>query len=391
MVHARYAIRGGEDESTDAESQLLRDRGHDLDLFEDTNTRIPALDRISLAQLPAATAVAAGAVWSHPSYRALRRRIRHFRPDVVHVQNFFPLISPSAYYAAHAENVPVVQSLRNYRLLCANGSLFRDGSPCRDCLGRRIPSPAVRYACYRDSRAASAAVAAMQVVHRTIRTWDRMVNLYVAASESVRDTYTANGFPAHKVVVKPNFVYPDPGPGPGDGEFVLFVGRLDPAKGIAGLLRAWDLLTKPIALKIVGDGPLRHEVTAYAEKHPHVEWSGRLAHLEVMSLMGRARAVIVPSEWPEPFGRVAVEALAAGTPVIAANIGGLGEIVTEGRTGLLFSPGNPVDLARRVQWAMQNPSQLTSMRSLAREEFERRYSAEADYPRLMSIYRTAIG
>jgi len=286
--------------------------------------------------------------------------------------------------------VPVVQTLHNYRLLCPVALFFRDGRVCEDCMGKAVPWPGVVHRCYRGSRAASGVIAAMLTTHRALGTWTKMVDVYVALTEFAQDKFIEGGLPAEKIVVKPNFVAEDPGPGGGSDGYALFVGRLSPEKGIETMLAAWDRLRTGVPLKIVGDGPLRDRVIRAASRQPNVEWLGYKTVAEVHALMKRAGVLVFPSEWYETFGRVAVEAFAAGTPVIAANIGAVGELVEHGRTGLHFRPGDPEDLATRVGWALSHPAELGRMREEARAEYEAKYTAERNYRALMEIYEFAL-
>ena len=353
VVHNRYLIRGGEEESVAAEQQLLSRNGHEVDLYEEDNQRVRELGRLRTALRT---------VWSPESYRLLRQRLRHRRYDLVHVHNFFPLISPSIYYAARAEGVPVVQSLRNYRLICPNAELFRSGRVCEDCVGRRVPWPGVAHACYRDSRPATAAVATMIAVHNHLQTWRRMVDLYIAVTRFARDKLIEGGLPAERIVVKPNFVARAPALGTGAGGYALFVGRLSAEKGLSTVLDTWQRLRPAIPLKIVGDGPLAEAVETAAKRGPGVECLGRRPLQEVYELMRHARFMVLPSEWYEPFGRVVVEAFSCGTPVIASNTGGMAELIDDRRTGRLFRTGDADDLARAVGWALDHPEELARMR-----------------------------
>jgi glycosyltransferase involved in cell wall biosynthesis len=293
VAHNRYQQRGGEDESTSLEIALLRSRGHKVTEFIEDNARISDL---SLSR------VAVRTVWSRESYRRLRCLIREQRPDVVHVQNFFPLISPAVYYAARAEGVPVVQTLRNYRLLCANGLFFRDGHVCEDCLGKTLPWPGVVHACYRESRAGTVPVAAMISIHRALRTWTRMVDVYITLTEFARQKFPEGGLPAKRIVTKPNFVHPDPGPGEGQGGYAMFVGRLSSEKGVGTLLEAWERLGGRIPLKVVGDGPLASRMIEASRKPLGIEWLGRRPLEEVYARMGRRECSSSPPSGTKPSG-----------------------------------------------------------------------------------------
>lgn len=379
-VHSRYQIRGGEDECREAEERLLREMNHSVEVYEENNEQVATLGNVPMALKT---------VWSVEAYEIVRQRLAKQSHDVVHIQNFFPLISPSVYYAAKAEGVPVVQTLHNYRLLCPNGLFFRNGHVCEDCLGKPAPWPGVVHACYRENRAASTAVATMLTVHRAMRTWNKMVDVYIALTQFARQKFIAGGLPAQKIVVKPNFVHPDLGIGEGRGGYALFVGRLSPEKGLDTVLAAWERLGGKIPLKIVGDGPLSSWVAQTAQRLDHVEWLGRRPIEEVYTLMGEAMVLLFPSQWYETFGRVAAEAFAKGTPVIAASIGAIAELIDHERTGLHFQPGDSEDLAAKVEWALAHPKKLAQMRREARTEFEVKYTARENYRRLMDIYALA--
>jgi glycosyltransferase involved in cell wall biosynthesis len=381
IIHNFYTQPGGEDIVFAAEKALLHERGHEIVEFVRRNDEINGIHYLGAS---------VSVVWSRDSQRALRRLIETVRPDVAHFHNTFLRISPAAYYACKDTGIPVIQTLHNYRLLCPSAIFFRDGHACENCLGKLVPWPGVLHRCYRDSRAATGAVAAMLVVHRLLRTWERTVDIFIALTEFARQKFIQGGLPADRVVVKPNFVHPDPGPGAHDGGYALFAGRLSPEKGIRTLLAAWERLGPGIPLKIVGDGPLARQVAETANRNPRVEWLGSQPLERVYSLMGGAAVILVPSLWYEGFPRVIVEAYAKGTPVVASDLGALAELVHDGRTGLRFRPGDPEDLAAKVEWAWRHPRELAAMGREARREYELKYTAERNYEQLMAIYRMAI-
>ena len=222
-----------------------------------------------------------------------------------------------------------------------------------------------------------------------MRTWEKTVSQFIAVSDFEKRKFVEAGFPEWKIMVKPNFVLDSGGPGMGGGEFV-FVGRLTPEKGVRTLIAAMGLTNPCVSLAIVGDGPLEAEVRSAAASNPRIRYLGRISQGEVLDLLGRATALIFPSEWYETFGRVAAEAFARGTPVLAARIGAVAEIVEDGRTGFHFQPGDARDLARVIDLAHGSPQKLASMRSEARREFELKYTAERNYELLMAAYERAI-
>jgi glycosyltransferase involved in cell wall biosynthesis len=380
LCHNYYQQRGGEDESFEAEASLLESRGHEVVRYTVHNDSVEQMSsaRVSLK-----------AFFNRGVYRDLSRLIADRRPDVMHCTNIFPLISPAAYYAARRNGVPVVQSLRNYRHLCPGVYFLRDGHVCESCLHKTFAWPAVVHGCYRESRAASAVAALSHSVHRALGSWQNCVDYYFTLTEFARQKFIAAGWPAEKIAVKPNFVYPDPRPGTGAGGYAVFVGRLSPEKGVSTLLDAWRQLPEAMPLKIIGQGPEESRIREFAERHPHVELLQFRPLPEVLEIVGEAAFLAMPSLWYETFGRTIVEAYAKGTPVLASRHGAIAELVEEGATGMLFEPGSASELATNAAALWRHPD-LSAIRRAARETYESRYRADANYQQLLQIYRTAI-
>jgi glycosyltransferase involved in cell wall biosynthesis len=382
MLHNRYLIPGGEDQCSAAEAALLRDHGHEVELLEEDNRRVEQLGNVQTALRT---------FWSRESYRRVDEKLRGGKVDILHVQNFFPLWSPSVFYAASRNKVPVVQTLHNYRLMCVNSLLFRDQHLCEECLGRLLPWRGVVHACYRDSRAASAIVAGMVGGHRLAGTWRNRIRTYIAVSEFARAKYIAGGLPAEKIVVKPNFIHPTPAPGKGGGGYALYVGRLSPEKGVATMLEAWKTARNAIPLKVVGEGSLAELVIGAGQACREIEYLGRKSLPEVLDLMRSAEFLVFPSEWYETMGRTIMEAFAVGTPVVASSIGPPASMVVSGETGFHFNPGNVAELREKLEWCSRNLAQLRAMRGKARQVFEAGYTGDANAAMLLAIYRMAKG
>ena len=379
MLHNSYQFRGGEDESFDSEVRMLRDAGHFVETVHVSNDNV---DKIGKFQ------VALDSIWSKSSYKLVDAKLSERPYDVLHVQNFFPLISPSVYSAAKKHGVPVIQALRNYRLLCPSAVLYRDNHLCEDCLRTTFKIPGIVHGCYRGSRLASATVAAMSSINTLKGTWRNDVDLYLCLTEFARNKFIEAGFAPEKLGVKANFVYPDPGVAQGEGNYLMFAGRLTIEKGVETLLAAWERTTAPGTLKIVGEGPLEARVKEIAARKSGIEFLGQKSSAEVKALMGAASAVIVPSQWYEPFGRVAIESFAKGTPVIGARLAGMAEIIRDRETGILFTPADPADLAAKLDWALTHPEDLRAMRPAARAEYEARYTVEQNLGTLLGAYRS---
>lgn len=381
MLHNRYLQRGGEDTSFQMEVDMLRRRGCTVITHEENNERIRELGVVRTALR---------ASWSLESYRKIRELLRDERCDILHVQNFFPLFTPSVYYAGHAEGVPVVQTLRNYRLMCPVGTFNRDGRVCEDCRNKLFPWPGVIHRCYRGSATATMAVGAMTTLNRAIGTWHEKVDAYIVLTNFMRQKFIAGGFPAEKLHVKPNFLDPDPLPGSGDGEYALYAGRLSEEKGISTLLKAWEKVGDQLPLKIAGEGPLEPMVREAAARMPLIEYLGMQSSSEVIRLMGEAAMFIMPTEFYEGHPRAAIEAFARQVPIVSSEIGAMAEIVEDKKSGLLFSPGNAEQMADNVRWAMNHRSELRQMGIRGRRLFEENYAADQNFPALMRIYERAI-
>jgi glycosyltransferase involved in cell wall biosynthesis len=382
-VHNRYIQPGGEDQVFESEAQLLAQNGVRVEKVEE-QTAYPS-------GLVCKIEAAMDCVWSRSWHQKFKTLLRDMRPDVVHIHNFFSVISPSVYYACKEEGVPVVQTLHNYRLACPAASFYRDGKICEECLDRG-PFHAVKYGCYRESKLATAALATMLEVHRRKNTWTEMVDCYVALTEFAREKMIQGGLPADKIRVKPNFVLPDPGPRTSDGDYALFVGRLVDLKGVGTLIKAWSKLPASIPLVIAGDGPYRPEMEKLISdfKLANVDYRGRLSRNETLATMKGARFLMFPSEWYEGFPVTIAESFACGVPVLCSRLGGMQEIVDDGRTGLHFTSGDAADMAEKVQWAWSNPEETSNMGLEARAEFEAKYSAERNFGMLTEIYESVI-
>jgi glycosyltransferase involved in cell wall biosynthesis len=379
LVHNRYQIAGGEDTLVRQESAMLRSVGAEVRVFEADNKSITGFGQKMRA--------AADVVYSWEMRAHVEDVLRGFAPDIIHVHNFFPLISPSVYDAAAALQYPVVQTLHNYRLLCANAQLFRHGQVCHDCLGRWLAWPAVAYGCYRGSHAGSASVAAMLAIHRVRGTWSKKVHRYIVLTDFARRLFVEHaGIPSEKLVVKPNAVK-DLGMGDGRGEFALYVGRLSPEKGIAVLLEA-ARCGMGIPLKVAGAGPLQPELEA-AHSHGELTYLGEQSPDQVKLLMNQATVLLAPSLWYEGQPMIVPEAFSSGLPVIASRIGSLSTLISHDHNGLHVEPGNGGELCSATRRIAQNPGLREKLRTGARHTYETLYRPESNMTALFAIYESA--
>lgn len=374
IVHNAYQHRGGEDSVVEAEIELLRAHGHEVSTYLRTNDDIHNMGRIELVKQT---------LWSKRTASDVGALLATFRPDVIHVHNTFPLISPSLYWAADRLSIPVVQTLHNFRLFCIGALLMRDGKVCEDCVGKS-PLRGVLRSCYRSSVSQSAVLGGMLIAHRALGTWKEKITRYIALNEFCRNKFVEGGLPGNKLVIKPNFVDFSP-PEARERTGFLFVGRLSFEKGVDILAKAAQSLTD-VSIRIVGDGPER----ALLSNLPNVLCTGTLHGEAVRSEMSAAQVLVLPSIWYENFPRTLVEAFGCGLPVIASRIGALAELIEDGVTGLLFEPGDPVSLAKVMRWAVEHPEEMAAMGEAARAHYEANFTADRNYQQLLAIYREAI-
>jgi len=385
IVHNQYQQPGGEDVVVRQEHELLEHAGHRVCLYQRSNSQIN--DFVGVKQL----ALIPNTIWSFNSRKEFAELLKREKADLVHVHNTFMAISPSIYSVCSEQGIPIVQTLHNFRLLCPAANFFRDGIICKECLEQSLLC-SVRHGCYRNSRKATAVVALMLAFHRALDTWRRSVARFIVLTEFAKQTFIAAGFPSERFVVKPNFVGSDPGERTGAGEYAAFIGRVEENKGVRVLLNGWKKLSTQYPLRIVGDGPERPALEAQACELglSRITFLGRLSPDAVIEVVKGARFIIVPSTLYEGFPMCIVESFACGTPVLCSRLGGMIEIVQDHLTGLHFNPGDAQNLATTVEWAWNHPSEMVTMGRAARRKYERDYTADKNYSRLMEIYEQAL-
>lgn len=386
QVHNKYRPAwGGEDTVADLEADLLRRNGH---VVERVSAWTGQLNGASALQLIRS---GFGAVWSFSAFEKMKNAITSFSPDVVHVHNDFPLFSPSIFWASEKAGVPIVQTMHNYRLACANAVLLRDGKPCEACVGQ-FPWPALRHRCYGRSVSRTLAVVSRNVLHRWAGTYRTKIQAYLALTKFSKDILVRAGLPAEKVFVKPNFTG-DPGlPVQLRQPRVVFAGWMTHLKGLHLLLEAWaGLAPNTHQLVLVGDGPERSELERRFGVIRSIKWCGSRSRDDVISLVAGSRWLVQPSLAYENCPMSVLEAFSVGTPVIVPNHGAFSEMVSGRQEGLLFSADDAASLALALQDAVNFQESSWMQWSLnARAKFLREYSDAASYEQLIRVYRYAI-
>ena len=389
VVHNRYRSGqpSGEDRVVDQEIALLRGAGHDVTLFERRSDDIATMSLLERAMVPVRVP------WNRSVRSELSRQLGERRPDVVHVHNTFPLLSPSVVQACADVGVPTVVTLHNYLQVCPRGTLYRDGHVCTECTRRRLPLPAVRHGCYRDSRAATVPLMATTLVHRSL--WWSKVARFFCISDAQRQTLVQYGMPADRLTVKHNFVADPDVRREGAGEYVLYLGRMAEEKGLPVLLAAWERLAASgglgMPLVLGGAGPLEDEVKRWARDREDATYLGLQTAGECTRLIARAAAVVAPSVWLETFGLVVVEAMAAGVPAVAAAHGAFVELIDDGVCGALHRPGDAASLEAGLRRVVGDADHNRALGIAARHRYEAQFTPEVGLAALVGGYRAAIG
>lgn len=392
LIHNRYrsGAPGGEDVVVDTERRLLSQAGHDVVIYSRSN------DELSENRLSGRFQVALDVFGSARTRSDLREVIRRFKPDVAHIHNAFPLITSSAYDACREARLPLVQTVHNFRMTCSAATHFRDGRLCQECdVGRALP--AIQYGCYGGSRLATAAIALMRRRVYRAAVGDQAVSRFIALTYFAADRLLAAGVSGDRITVRPNFVEV------GDAmllhrnrsdaaasRYAVFSGRLSEEKGLTVLLRAWKSL-KTLQLKVIGDGPLRPVAERLVkEEQLNVEFVGNLPRPAALQLVAGAALQIVPSLWFEGMPLVILEAWALGVPVIGSRIGGIAEMLGEGEYGLVFDPGNPVQLQQRVAQLVSTNDLSAAISARASRRYQDFHTPERGLASLLEVYRSAV-
>ncbi|HYJ37499.1 MAG TPA: glycosyltransferase [Chitinophagaceae bacterium] len=385
FIHNQYQQAGGEDVAVAMEAGLLKVNGHEVRtiIFQNINPTSGFDKLIKAGQ----------AIYNPSAYRQVKKEIDDFGPDLIHVHNLFYVASPAVLFAASRLKIPVILTLHNYRLVCANALLLRDGRTCELCVNKTVPLSGIRYRCYHHSMAESAVVTAMSSIHKIIGTWKQKISLFILLTEFAKSKFAASSLKVspNRLVVKPNFI-PDPGVSSEveREEFFLFVGRLSPEKGIENLLQAFAALPRQ-RLVIIGEGPEGPSAKARYLGATNITFMGKMEKEIVLSHMKRCRALVFPSTWYEGLPFVIIEAFATGTPVIASRLGAMAELINDGYNGYHFEAGNSIDLQKKIELLLQTETEKRKrLYENARTTYLDKFHPRILYQTILSIYENVI-
>lgn len=382
FIHNRYLQAGGEDTAVELESDLLKQHDHAVDVLYFGNNRFTSLFSKITGGMQS--------LYNRNSYRIVTEKINDFKPDLIHTHNLFFEASPSVLYAAAAKKIPVVATLHNYRLICANGLLLRNKMPCELCTQKTFPLQGIRHRCYRSSFTESALVTAITGLHKAKGTWVTKVSKYIALTPFAKEKIITSSLnmPEEQICIKPNFTT-DFGEGASAREsFFLFAGRITEEKGIKVLLNAFADLPQE-KLIIAGDGPDSQSLEQQFKQYPNITFAGRKKKAELIALMKKSKALIFPSVWYEGLPFTIIEAFSTGTPVLASGIGAMKSLITDGYNGFHFTPGSSNDITRCIE-RFNTANNIAQFYANARTTYLSLYHPGAHYKAIMKIYQEVI-
>ncbi|MCU0447410.1 MAG: glycosyltransferase family 4 protein [Microscillaceae bacterium] len=380
LIHNFYQKAGGEDVVYQAEGELLEKYGHQISRL--------AFDNSSLRSFLDVLKFGINLFYNYKSAKILNDRILSFKPDIIHVHNFFPIASPSIFYEANKHNIPIVVTLHNYRLICPSGILYHNNQIYEKSIHKTFPLDAIWKGVYRKSRFQTAAVVMMTGIHKLLHTWDSKIDAYITLSEFSRQLFVNSSLHVkpEKFYLKPNFTF-DRGFDSNKENYFLFVGRLVPEKGVMTILKAFSQTKHH--LKIIGAGDLESEVIEASRKYENIEFLGFQKNSEVIEITKKAKGLLFASAWYETFGLTVIEAFSAATPVIIANMGGHGQLVQHDYNGLHFEPNNVEDLIQQLQ-KLDDKNFVDVLATNARRTFLEKFTPEKNYEMLMDIYQKVL-
>ena len=382
FIHNRYKQDGGEDVVVELETSILSEKGHEVKTLLFDNRSINS----GISKIIAAIR----SVYNFSSAKKVSKIINEFKPDIIHVHNLFFISSPSVLYAAGKKKIPVILTLHNYRLICANAILLRNNRPCELCISKKFPISGTRYKCYRNSSIESAAVTAITGLHKLYNTWKNKIYTYITLTEFSKSKFLHSSLqvPEHKMITKPNFV-PDPGESNNPREdFFLFAGRIIKEKGVHVLIKAFAEMPESKII-IIGDGPEKESLQKEFQSSQNILFTGYLGKQKVNEYMNRCKALVCPSIWWEGAPLTVIEAFATGTPVIASRLEPMAESVSDGFNGLLFTAGDADDLKRKIKLFNTETNNNSFLYKNARQTYLEKFSPDIHYDAILKIYQLA--
>jgi len=378
IVHNFYSVESGENIVVRDEIRLLRESGIDVCTYEKSNRTAANMTKVQILS---------HLIWSQSTYNELSAVIDENRPDIVHIHNTFPLMSPSIFYAAKRKGCAVIQTVHNYRMMCINAALFRKRNVCTKCVGKLVPYHGVIHRCYKGRILASLLLTVAATIHNALGTWRRQVDLFLAVSVFCENILKSAGIPDSKILVKP-----DPMPrievnnGQHRKDYFLYLGRLSPEKGPDFLVDTWQRYKIAVPLWVVGKGPLADTLMDLSAGYPMINIVGEVPRPEAIRILRNAKCLVVPSLCYEAGSVVVQEALGTGTPVICPDKGGPFSLSGNGHAATVYRLGDGQDLAKKIEMFLQDEDKVREKAENGIHIYNKMYEEKANIEVLKGIY-----
>jgi glycosyltransferase involved in cell wall biosynthesis len=384
LAHNFYKFFAGEDSIALREKELLEQKGDNVFFYSRDNSETDSYNLFQKVKFFQES------IYSLTTNNAINQISDDFKPDIAYTHNIFPLISPSIFHSLHSKSIPCVQNIQDFRWLCPNGVFYINNKICEKCKKGAFWN-AVRHKCLRDSFLLTGLYATTICTNRLAGVLNK-IDAFLCTTEFNKEKLMEAGIEEKRLFIKPNFLdITDIEPSFGNGNHIIFLGRLSPEKGLWTLVKAFEKM-KDLKLHIVGTGPLENALRTYVRDKNinNIVVEGFKQGNEKSEILKNSLFMVFPSEWYEHFPIVILEAFAFGKPIVASNIGNMPLIVENEKSGLHFEAGNIKDLIDKIEYLINNPSEIIRMGKYARNKMETVYTPDENYRILRSIFEKII-
>lgn len=331
-------------------------------------------------------------LYSWEAAKKLDLLLRDFQPTVAHLHNIYHHLSPSILPVLKKHHIPTVMTLHDYKLISPNYRLFDRGQIC-ECVKGGHYFNCVKHKCVFNSTGASLAAALEMSFHKCLGIYEKNIDLFIAPSQFLKDKMVEFGQNPDKIIVLPNFINLPPLTDQETtlGNYLLYTGRLVEEKGLITLLEAAKLIPE-VPIRIMGTGPLHNNLfnKITLEQINNVKLLGYKTGDDWQKELDGARAYVLPSIWYENYPISLLEASVRGKITFASRVGGLPEMITDGKDGVLFAMGNAEDLATKIKNLWSDENKIKQMGQAARQRVQKQNDPEMYYQKIMEIYKSVI-
>jgi len=377
IIHNYYQNPGGEEIVVKREKELLEKNGHQVILYTKSNNELKKIKNWPR--------ILKNLKFNKKVYSDLRKLIKKEKPNLAHIHNTFFIISPSAYLACKHENLPIVQTLHNFRFLCPNATLSNKKGICESCIKQKNFKPALKNKCYHNSLIYTSLIIKILKFLKKQVLDKKLINQFIVLSNFQKNIFIKAGFDKNKLNLKPNFVE-NLSPNYKKQNYAVYLGRIDKGKGLRNLIKIWQKINFP--LKIIGTGEL-FEKLKKQNKNKNIKFLGYIENKKAIEILKKANFSILPSAWYEACPNLIIESYASATPIIGSNIGSIAEYIKNNKTGILINLKNENQTIKTINSIIADKKSLRKFSKNARKQYEKLFIPEKNYKTLIKIYKSA--